>query len=98
MDTIRHAPTFLRVICRLRASGGLAAKGTLLRHWDWDSVAITGHFLHTESSSSGGGCIPALGLPAQLVRGRLNQNGPPLWPGARYSRRTPQSKVLTSPL
>ena len=80
----------------LRASGWLAAKGALLRSWDWDSTSITGHYLHTESSNAGRGLPPALGLPAQHVRGRPNQNGPPSRPGARYSRRTPQRKVQTS--
>ena len=98
MDTVVYRVVKFVAAKNLRASGGLAAKDTLLRSCDWDSTAITGHYLHTENSNAGRGRSPALGLPAQQVRGRPNQNGPPLRPGARYSRRTPQSKVQTSPL
>ena len=47
MDTVVYRVVKFVAAKTLRASGGLAAKDALLRSCDWDSTAITGHYLHT---------------------------------------------------
>ena len=83
---------------QIECNGGAGGQGSppptlgLGQRFNHRSLPVHRGFQRRRSAPSG------VGAPSTLGARTADQNGPPLRPGARYRRRTPQRKTRTSPL